>query len=116
MRSAMRIAALLAALVAGGCNSSGGGAAVVDAACAKPFTCTLEDNEDCTSCFDAVGRCCYGDSDWNSHPGTRDALAARCTSLPTCRACCNECNLLDCPTMKRRGLCPNLGVVADAGP
>jgi hypothetical protein len=114
----MQCLGLLVCLLASACKTSDNNnvAAVVDAACAKPFACTLEDNEDCAACFDAVGRCCYGDPDWGSNPGTRDVLVARCNALPTCRACCNECSQFDCPTMKRRGLCPNLGVVPDAGP
>jgi hypothetical protein len=77
--------------------------------------CVPEGVEDCNSCFDAMGRCCYGDSNWGAANGTLDLLVARCTALPSCMACCNECKQLDCATLKKRGMCPNLGPTVDGG-
>lgn len=77
------------------------------------LACECAPDEDCSPCFEQIGRCCY-DGDGlirgtdNGLP-QREALAHRCEQDPSCRACCAECAELSCEEIQRGNLCPPAG-------
>src|SRR5687768_15081999 len=67
--------------------------------------CTLAPAEDCTACFQLIGRCCYEDATIEGQAG---ALSDTCESDERCRSCCDECAALSCDQLKSMGNCVNL--------
>jgi hypothetical protein len=101
----MRQALLLALLTLAGCPAASEVVQVDAGPISKTRSaCEPEAQEDCQGCFQALATCCYG-------PGSIDdrvaMLVARCESVPSCRACCNECKRLTCDQHVAANDCPN---------
>jgi hypothetical protein len=103
----MRLLAALATLSLVACSSAstgapagaGGGGPVCTA-------CTAEEGEDCLGCWSKILDCCYrADERADAKPAE---MAARCSDLAPCAACCNECAAQSCDELRAHGNCPNL--------
>lgn len=78
--------------------------------------CACEADETCTECLELIGRCCYDEPGIPQLEGPglmAAALARRCESDPSCRACCNECAALTCEELIESGSCPTMGEVTN---
>lgn len=82
-----------------------------DADTSTTISCNCDPDETCAACIAHIGECCYEDP---ALGGQADLLAATCEGAAACRACCAECEALDCDTLKRTGSCPNLPTPASA--
>ena len=66
--------------------------------------CKSEGAEDCSACYLNIGKCCYQDP---SILSMGPYLAARCSTWPACRSCCNECASATCEQLLAWHSCPN---------